>query len=124
MQLSTQPVQSNDRDELVEAWLWQRDHTGQTPLPCKWNFPHRCEIEEAAHSWSTESMAAFTAYVQGRPMFAIGKPIELVEFAQHTSWLTLAVDMQLATGVSLPISGGQLKGADTSRISWRLMMSC
>lgn len=138
MQLSTQPVQSNDRDALSEAWLRQRDHTGRTPLPCKWNFPHCCEIEEAPHSWSTESLGAFRAYVEGRPMFAIGNSSELVEFAEHTSWLTLAADMQLATGVSLPISSGQQKGAgllvaqsrtfekcgDTCQISWRLVMSC
>ena len=27
-------------------------------------------------------------------MFAIGKPIELAEFAENTSWLTMAVEMQ------------------------------
>ena len=36
---------------------------------------------------------------------------QMAEFAEHTSWLTLAVDMQLATGISLPISRGQQKGA-------------
>ena len=105
------PVQPIDRDALAEAWLRQRDHTEREPLPCKWNFSRLCEIEKAPQSWSTKSLAAFRAYVEGRPIFTIGKPIESAEFAEQTSWLTLAVDMQLATGVSLPMSSGQQKGA-------------
>ena len=83
----------------------------RTPLPCKWNFPSLCEIEGAAQSWSTESLTVFTVFVEGRPLFAVGKPVELADFAEHTSWLTLAEDMQLATGVAVPISSGQLNRA-------------
>ena len=67
------------------------------------------KLRRPPHSWSAESLAAFRAYVEGRPTLAAGKPTEMAKFAEHTSWLTLAVDMQLATGISLLISSGQQK---------------
>ena len=118
MQISTQPVQPNDRDDLAKVWLRQRDHTGRAPLPCKWHFPRLCETEEAPHSWSAESLAAFRANVEGRSRFAVGKPIELAEFAEHTWWLK---DMQLATGLSLQqkVAGLLVAQARTFEKMWR-----
>ena len=99
---------------MIETNWRRRRYDNETTLDghcCKWIFPRLCEVKEAPHSWSAESLAAFRAYVEGRPIFAVGKPTEMAEFVEYTSWLTLAVDMQLATGISLPISSGQQKGA-------------
>ena len=43
----------------------------------------------------------------GPAFFVDGELGELAEFAENTSWLTIAVEMQLATGVSLTISSAQ-----------------
>ena len=119
MQISTQLVRPNDRDDLAETLLRQRDHTGLALLPCKWIFPRLCEVKEAPHSWSAESLAVFRAKKEGRPTFAVGKPTEVAEFAAHTSWLTLAVDMQLVTGISLQRAGLLVAHARTFDKMWR-----
>ena len=125
--ISTQPVQPIDRDPLAEAWLRQRDHTGQAPLPCKWNFPRLCEIEKAPHSWSTKSLAAFRAHVEGRPIFTIGKPIELAELAEQTSWLALLSRSRLVNRKEQVFWSHRLerskKCGGIARFSWKTAMS-
>ena len=68
----------------------------------------------------TESLAAIRAYVEGRPLYAVCKPVALADLGELT-WLTLAADMQLATACTLPISSGKHNGGRSSGCSGPLL---
>ena len=98
--MGTKCVDIGDRDERARRWLRQRSEEGREMVDHRWSFSRQYMVKGAPQSWTEACFAGFAEPVQTKQIFEAEKHDEDRECAKYTSCLTMATDVQFATGVA------------------------